>query len=83
MIASQDIVDLIAASAIEVDAAKLHEDADLFGQGFDSLDIANLELRIEQRYGIEIGPEQSFRLRTIRAFVDFLNTAQANVNHGR
>lgn len=80
MITSQDVVDLIAASAIEVDTASLRDDVDLFGQGLDSLDMANLELRIEERYGTHIKPEQSLRLRTIRDFVEFVNTDSSNSN---
>jgi acyl carrier protein len=82
VITSQDVVELIAASAIEVDTANLRDDVDLFGQGLDSLDMANLELRIEERYGIDIKPEQSLRLRTIRDYVDFVNTDSSNVNYG-
>lgn len=73
MVTSQDIVELIGLSAIEVDTASLRDDVDLYGQGLDSLDMANLELRISQQYGIDISTEQSLRLRTIRDFVDFLN----------
>jgi acyl carrier protein len=82
MITNQDVVELIATSAIEVDTANLRDDVDLYGQGFDSLDMANLELRIEQRFGISIGPERSLRLRTIRDFVDFLNSEQSTSNDG-
>jgi len=82
MINSQDVVELIAACAIEVDTANLHDNVDLYGQGLDSLDMANLALRIEQRYGIDISPEQSLRLRTIRDFVDFVNTDPRNANCG-
>lgn len=78
MITSHDLIELIARSAIEVDAATLRDDLDLYGQGLDSLDVANLELQIEQHYGIEFGPEQTLRLRTIRDFVDFLNS-DANI----
>lgn len=73
MITSQDLVSLISESAIEVDVADLRDDIDLSSQGFDSLDIANLELRIEQHYGFAISPQQSLRLRTVRDFVDLLN----------
>jgi acyl carrier protein len=83
VITSQDVVELIAAAAIEVDTANLRDDVDLFGQGFDSLDMANLALRIEERYGIDIRPEQSIRLRTIKDYVDFVNTDSSNVNYGR
>jgi acyl carrier protein len=82
MITSQDIIELIAGSGIEVDAAILRDDFDLYGQGLDSLDVANLELRIEQRYGVEFGPEQSLKLLTIRAFVDYLNAEPSNVDDG-
>jgi acyl carrier protein len=73
VITSRDVVQLIAAAAIEVNTDTLRDDVDLFGQGLDSLDMANLELRVEQRYGVHIKPEQSLRLRTIRDFVDLLN----------
>jgi acyl carrier protein len=82
VITSQDIVELIAAAKIEVDIRNLRDDVDLFGQGLDSLDMANLELRIEERYGIKIRPEQSIRLRTIRGFVDFVNTDPSCDSHG-
>jgi acyl carrier protein len=74
MITTQDVVELIAASAIEVDTAELRDGIDLFGQGLDSLDMASLELSIERHFGVDISPQQSIRLRTIRDFVDFLNT---------
>jgi acyl carrier protein len=82
VITSQDIVQLIAAAGIEVDTTNLRDDVDLFGQGLDSLDMANLELRIEERYGISIRPEQSLRLRTISDFVELLNTDPSNANRG-
>ncbi|WKG02809.1 acyl carrier protein [Mycolicibacterium sp. HK-90] len=80
MITSQDIIDLIAGSGIEVDTATLCDDLDLFGQGLDSLDVVNLELRIERRYGIEFGPDRSLKLLTIRALVDHLNAELGNVD---
>lgn len=80
MITSQDIVGLIMAASIEVDAERLRDDVDLFGQGLDSLDMANLELRIEERYGVHIQPEQSLRLRTIRDFVTLVNSDASNTS---
>jgi acyl carrier protein len=73
VITSRDVVELIAACATEVDAANLRDDVDLFGQGLDSLDMANLELKVEERYGVNARPEEALRLRTIRDFVDFIN----------
>lgn len=74
MVTSHDIIELIAGSGIEIDTSTLRDDLDLYGQGFDSLDVANLELRIEQRYGIEFDTQQTLRLRTIKAFADFVNS---------
>lgn len=82
MITSQDVIELIAEAAIEVETATLRDDVDLFGQGLDSLDMANLELKIEQRYGIDIKPEQSLRLRTISDFVNFINTDSHRAVYG-
>ncbi|BBX88753.1 acyl carrier protein [Mycolicibacterium boenickei] len=81
MVTSQELIELIAGSGIEVDAATLCDDLDLYGQGFDSLDVANLELRLEQRYGVEFGPEQSLKLLTIRAFVDYLNAERSSASN--
>jgi acyl carrier protein len=75
----KDIVDLIATSAIEVDVSKLRDNVDLYALGFDSLDIANLELRIQQEFGVDINSQQqSPRLRTINDYVNFLNENSAN-----
>jgi acyl carrier protein len=82
VIVSQDVIEVIAASGIEVNTADLRDDVDLFGQGFDSLDMANLELRIEERYGRDISPQQSLRLRTIRDFVNFLNNDPSSATYG-
>ncbi len=73
MITGRDLIELIAASGIEVDTADLRDDVNLYAQGFDSLDMANLELQIEQRWGVEVSSEQPVKLWTINAFVDFLN----------
>jgi acyl carrier protein len=74
MITSQDVIGLIAEAGIEVDTAKLRDEVDLYGQGLDSLDMANLELRVQERYNIDIKVEQSVRLRTIKDFVKLVNT---------
>ncbi len=72
MVTTQDIIEIIAASGIEVDAANLRDNENLYAQGFDSLDMANLEMQIEQRYGIDIS-SQELQLSTIIDFVEFLN----------
>jgi acyl carrier protein len=74
MLTAEDIIKLIAASGIEVDTENLLEDENLYTQGFDSLDMANLELQIEQRYGVEVSSQQPVKLWTINNFVEFLNT---------
>lgn len=73
MVTAEDIIKIIAASGIEVDTAELRDNENLYTQGFDSLDMANLELQIEQRYSIDISAEQ-LRLNTIIDFVEFLNS---------
>jgi acyl carrier protein len=73
MVTGQDLIELIAKSGIEVDTADLRDDENLYTQGFDSLDMANLELQIEQRYGVEVSSQQTLKLWTVNAIVDFLN----------
>jgi acyl carrier protein len=72
MVTAEDIIKIIAASGIEVETANLRDNENLYTQGFDSLDMANLELQIEQRYGIDISSQQ-LQLNTIIDFVEFLN----------
>jgi acyl carrier protein len=72
MVTTEDIIKIIAASGIEVETANLRDNENLYTQGFDSLDMANLELQIEQRYGIDISSQQ-LQLNTIVDFVGFLN----------
>jgi acyl carrier protein len=72
MVTTEDIIKIIAASGIEVETANLRDNENLYTQGFDSLDMANLELQIEQRYGIDISSQQ-LQLNTIVDFVEFLN----------
>lgn len=82
MIENQDIIELIGVAAIEVNTEDLQVDVDLYGQGLDSLDMASLELRIEERYGIDITTEQALRLRTVSDFVNFLNANVSNAEYG-
>ena len=81
MVTTQDVDEIIATSGIEVDAANLRDNENLYMQGFDSLDMANLELQIEQRYGVDIGAQQPLRLWTVKDFVDFLNTNLSNAGY--
>lgn len=81
MITGQDLIDIIAKSGIEVDTAQLRDDENLYMQGFDSLDMANLELQIEQRYGVDISSPQPLKLWTIKDFVDFINTKLSSADH--
>jgi acyl carrier protein len=78
VITSQDVIELIAEAGIEVDTAKLRDEVDLYGQGLDSLDMANLELRVQERYNIDIKVEESVRLRTISDFVNLVNTESSS-----
>ena len=74
MITSQDVIDLIAKAGIDVDPADLRDNENLYAQGFDSLDMANLEMQIDLHYGVEISQQQPLKLWTIKDFVDFLNS---------
>ncbi len=73
MITGQDVIDLIAKAGIDVDPADLRDNENLYAQGFDSLDMANLEMQIDLHYGVEISQQQPMKLWTIKDFVDFLN----------
>jgi acyl carrier protein len=70
-----DVLNMIREADIEIDTAQLAEDVPLNDQGVDSLDLSALMAQVEKDCGVAIAPDQSNRLRTVRDFVDFLNSA--------
>jgi acyl carrier protein len=73
MVTTEDILRLVEAGDLAVNASELKADVPLVKQGFDSLDVATLVLQVETKYKKDIPLEQAARLRTLKDIVDFLN----------
>lgn len=67
-----DIRVLIEQADTMADMETLKNDEPLSDQDIDSLDMANIFLLVEEKYGIKINDEDSRELKTVNAFVDFL-----------
>lgn len=67
-----DIIGIIELADTMADVESLKNDEPLSEQDVDSLDMANIFLMIEERYGIKINNEDSKDLNTVNAIVDFL-----------
>jgi acyl carrier protein len=81
MVTGQDLIELIAKSGIQVDTADLRHDENLYTQGFGSLDMANLGVQIEQRWGVEVTSQQPRKAWTINDIVDFVNAKLTSADH--
>jgi acyl carrier protein len=76
MVQLGDVVTLVRAAGIDVDADSLKASVPLVLQGLDSMDIATLMFQVEQRYGVTVSPEASYRLRCLTDFVELLNSTE-------
>lgn len=68
----EKIKSLIGECNIVEDATTLDVEADLSDQGIDSLDLANILLKIDETYGIEIPDEAADNLTNIDSIYTYL-----------
>ncbi|WP_276882088.1 acyl carrier protein [Campylobacter cuniculorum] len=69
----QDIVKILGEIGVLADLNSLEFSKPLKDQGIDSLDMANLFLNIQEKYGINVGLEEAKELDTIEKIVNYLN----------
>lgn len=67
------IVRLMLDCGIKVDEENIDFDSKFVDLGIDSLDMANLLLTIEEKYGVSIPDEAVDELVSVKAIVSFLN----------
>lgn len=71
-VSSSEILDIIKEIGVLVDVQGIKDDKSLIDQGVDSLDMANLFLHIEEKFGIKISQEASMSLKSINDIIAFL-----------
>lgn len=79
-ISPADIIELIQESKTTMKQTDINPTIPLTEQGLDSLDIFDLFLAIEEKYGIHVEDEQIDQHRTINEIVPFLNTQLSSGN---
>ncbi len=72
-----EIMEIIRNVGIAGNFNALDHDALLRENGVDSLDMANILLSIEEKYGVKIPDEDIEKLDTINAIVHYLSNKQA------
>ncbi len=60
------------AEELEIDPAKIAEGTRLKDLGADSLDLYELVMELEDRYGISVSEEQAARIETVGDAVSFV-----------
>jgi len=67
------VVALIAAQ-LKVDPATLHETTPLTELGADSLDIVDIIMELEEKFGIEIPDADAEKIKTLNEIVEYVHT---------
>lgn len=73
---TRDEIVAIVAEEARIDPAKLSPDATLAALGIASLDVVSALFAIEDRFGVEIAPEE---VATASSFGEFVDIVEARV----
>lgn len=73
MITSEMLKKDLNTKEMSINTLSLSDDADLFEQGTDSLDMMNIALMIEEKYQVKIPDAELAKLRTLRDIVIYIN----------
>lgn len=74
MVTTDDIKDIMSKiEVIKENIKNIDTKEDLYSQGIDSLDMMNVFLLIEEKYGIKIPDEDIAKLNTIEKITSYLN----------
>jgi len=79
MSTKQSVIDIVTEQ-LGVDAADVTEDKSFVDLNADSLDITELVMTFEERFGFEISEEEAEKLKTIGDVISYIESRQrANV----
>ena len=73
-VTTEDIKTLIEETGALIEGESIIDDVALTDQGVDSLDLINIYLAIEERYGIKIPDTDLDRVRSITEIVAYIQT---------
>lgn len=79
MVTESDVFAIIKEASVAGDINKLTPEVPFVDVGIDSLDVANIFLLIEEKYGVKIPDEEVENLQSISAIIKFL-TAELGSN---
>lgn len=77
MVNSEDILQLLDSKEIRVPKSQLKEDVPLVHQGIDSLEIATLLFRVEDKFNVSIPTDVVGQLHSLCDIKKFLNSKGA------
>ncbi len=75
-----EVLQLIKDVGLTIDIDKFGYDASLQKAGVDSLDMANILLSIEEKYGVKLIDSELWRVDSINALVELLNRSKKSHN---
>jgi acyl carrier protein len=70
----ENITKIIEKAEVLGDVDKLKNNIPLTEQGIDSLDLVNIYLLLEEKFGIKIPDEDLDQLQTIDSIVEYINS---------
>lgn len=73
MVTESDVLAIIKEASVVGDIKKLMLETPFVDVGIDSLDVANIFLLVEEKYGVKISDEEVENLQSIAALLTFLN----------
>ena len=73
-ISVKEIRDVLSKTSAKELAFLINENDSMREQGIDSLDLMDLYLNIEDKYGIQIPDADVAKLKSLKDFVDYVNS---------
>lgn len=73
----ENVKEIITEADVLGDVAEMKSDIALSEQGIDSLDVVNVYLLLEEKFGVQIPDEDLEQVRTIDAIVEYINSKLA------
>lgn len=69
----ENVKEVIAEAEVLGDVSDMKSDIPLSQQGIDSLDVVNVYLLLEEKFGIKIPDEDISKVQTIDTIVEYVN----------
>ncbi|HXG55445.1 MAG TPA: acyl carrier protein [Vicinamibacterales bacterium] len=75
------IVEVVTSAVVNADGAALAEGLSFRDAGVDSLDLANIFLQVEERFGVRISDEDAMRLTDVDKIESFVAERSRATGH--